>query len=190
MSNKYIGHGGTPYDSQAEAKASFRFAELGCFSAKGRFDQTFKDSEGTEFRACPDSYHAGSGLYLEFKTATLNGVKTKASADKQLAAKECFKGFLTMFDRLKLAWNHARRKHAIVQKALTPQNYIVVFEKAVPMEDALAYMKAGIVFCTMKSLPSYLAKVKLAQHGLHVAFTMPYMGEEAEGLELTIGGKA
>lgn len=188
MNKQHLGYGGTPFDSLAEAKASFRFAELSCFHAKSKFSQTFKDMEGTEFRACPDFYHARYGLYLEFKTATLNGVKTKASADKQLNEKEAFKGSLSLYDRLKLQWNHARRKHAIVQKALTPQNYVVVFESAVPIAAAVDYINAGIVFCTLASLPSYLAKVRLAQLGLHVAFTMPYIGSEVEGLSLTLGG--
>lgn len=186
MSKKYIGYGGEPFHSIAEAKASFRFAELRCFSAKGRFQQTFTDSQGTEFRACPDFYHAGTGLYLEFKTHTLNGVRTIASSEKQLSEKEQRNGFLKMFDRLKLAWNHAKRKHAIVQAKLTPQNYVVVFEKPVPAKDAMAYIEAGIVFCTMNSLPSYLAKATLAKRGIHAGFTLQYAAEEAEQMMLVL----
>ena len=99
---------------------------------------------------------------------------------QQLAAKQAFKGILELFDRLKLGWNHAFRKHAIVQKVLTPQNYVVVFEKAVPMPDAMTYTNAGIVFCTMKSLPAYIVKVRLAKRGLNLPFRLHYTGPEAE----------
>lgn len=186
MSKKHIGYGGTPFDSKAEAKASYRFAEFGCFPAKGRFSQTFTDSTGTEFRACPDFYHAGSGLFLEFKTRTLNGVTTVATSDSQLASKLSYNGMITDFDRLELGWNHAWRKHAIVQKALTSRNYVVVFEKPVPMPDAMIYLKAGIMFCTMNSLPSYLGKVQLAKNGLNVPFSLHYDGLETEDMTLTL----
>lgn len=186
MTNKHIGHDGKPYDSVAEAKASFRFAELGCIPAKGTFDQTFSDADGTPFHAKPDFYHSLTGLYIEFKCATLNGVKTKANSEKQLADKEAFKGNLTMFDRLKFGWNHARRKHAIVQRALTPRNYIVVFDKPPAWQDAFDYYKAGIVFCPMSALPSYLAKVRLAQRGVNVSFQLSYEAETKEAVALLL----
>lgn len=172
----YTGHGGSRYDSKAEATASYKLAELGFMRSNDKFTQTFKDAEGTEFRACPDFHHARYGLSLEFKAADLNGVKTKASADKQVADKmEWRGGFLTMKDSLDYQWNHSRRKQAIVQTALTPDRFIVCFAKAPPFSEALAYLKAGVVFCTLASLPSYMGYVRLKQRGLAVGFSMSYM---------------
>lgn len=186
MKKQHIGHGGQPFDSAAEAKASFRFAELGCIPCKQTFPQIFKDSEGTEFQAKPDFYHPGSKLYIEFKCATLNGRKTKANADKQEADKLQFKGFLSDFDRINLQWNHAKQKHAIVQKTLTPQNFIVVFDKPPSWGDAYTYFKAGIVFCPMSALPTYLAKVRLAKAGLNLPFLLTYEVETLGEVALTL----
>lgn len=191
MNKKYKGFGSELYDSKAEAAASFRFAELGCFSAKGKFEFTFRDGLGEEFAACPDFYHAGSNLYIEFKCAELNGTRTKASADKQLRSKEefrCRQGKpLLMMDRLKLQWNHSMQKHVIVQGKLTPLNYIVVFDKSPNSNEAYKYITAGLCFCPLKALPSYLAYARLYKLGLPISFQLQYGDAETGKTILTIG---
>lgn len=187
MTNKHIGYGGQPYDSKAEAKVSFRFAELGCFPCKTKFQQTFKDADGTEFRACPDFYHAGSSLYLEFKAHTLNSRTTKTIADKRVAEKLEYKGVLSSFDRLNLQWNHSKAKHAIVQNVLTPQNYVVVFETPPTDVEACAYIKAGIVFIPLSTLPTYLLYVRMLKAGWNISFQLHYVDEEAGKTTLSLG---
>jgi len=189
---KYIGHDGHQYDSQAESAASFRFAELGCIAAKQVLPHVFTDAEGTEFQACADFYYPASGLYLEFKCAALNGVKSKASAERQLASRAAFRSMkrqaLLMIDGLKYQWNHARRKQAIVQAKLTPQNFIVVFDKPPTAEAADAYRKAGIVFVPLYALPSYLLYARLAKAGIQTGFLLRYRADDAAAQSvLTLG---
>lgn len=187
---KYIGYDGHLFDSEAEAKASFQFARIGCLPYQQTFPNIFKDSEGTEFRAKSDFRHAGSSLYIEFKTYTLNGTKTKASADSQTEKRMEYRRIrgeaMKPIDRLKFQWNHARRKHAIVQKALTPQNYVVVFKKLPSRKDAMHYVKAGIIFTPFSALPSYLAYAKFAKLGLNVSFRLHYPDEEGGETVLTL----
>jgi hypothetical protein len=191
LSKKYKGYGSELYDSRAEAKASFRFAELGCLAAKDKFDFTFTDAEGTVFAACPDFYHVGADLYIEFKCAELNGTKSKASADRQLRSKEEFRRSrgesLLLIDRLKLQWNHATQKHAIVQRQLTTLNYMVVFDKAPDADEASKYIRAGVCFCPLKALPSYLAYARLRKLGWPVSFQLHYEDEETGKTVLTLG---
>lgn len=184
----YTGHGGSRYDSKAEAAASYKLSELGFMRSNDRFSQTFKDSAGTEFRACPDFHHARYGLRLEFKAAGLNGVKTKASADKQIADRVEYRGgTLNMKDRLDFQWNHSKKKQAIVQAALTPDRFIVCFAKPPAFAEALVYLKAGILFCTLASLPSYLGYIRLKQRGLAVAFSESYTLTDETGTTYPAG---
>jgi len=172
---QYIGYAGVSHDSQAEAQASFKLADLGFLRSGKKFDKRFLDPEGTTFGAYDDFYHARYGLHLEFKAAGLNGVKTKASSDKQLEAKKAWRGGSNIpKDYLDFGWNHSKNKQAIVQAAYTPDRFIVCFAKAPPFAEALAYLKAGVVFCTLASLPSYLGYVRLKQLGLCVGFSEHY----------------
>lgn len=172
---QYIGYGGKCHDSQPEAKASFRLADLGFLHSGKKFDKRFLDPEGTDFGAYDDFFHARYGLHLEFKAADLNGVKTKASSDKQLEAKKAWRGgSLNMKDYLDYGWNHSKTKQAIVQAAYTPDRFIVCFDKAPPFAEALAYLKAGVVFCTLASLPSYLCYIRLKQLGIAAGFSEHY----------------
>ncbi|MDB5843935.1 MAG: hypothetical protein JWP79_1245, partial [Polaromonas sp.] len=83
-------------------------------------------------------------------------------------------GELPMKDKLDYQWNHSKRKQAIVQAAYTPDRFIVCFAKAPTFAEALAYLKAGVLFCTLASLPSYLGYVRLKQLGLAVGFSESY----------------
>lgn len=185
---KHSGYGGNLHDSKTEAKASYRLAELGFLHSNKKFDKTFSDSEGTTFYACPDFHHARYGVYLEWKDSELNGVKTVATSESQIAGRLLRNGgYLTMKDKLDFQWNHSKNKQAIVQAAYTPDRFIVCFAKAPPFSEALAYLKAGVVFCTLSSLPSYLAYVRLKQHGLAVGFSEHYTLTGDDGTTIPAG---
>lgn len=172
---KYPGFSGLLHDSESEAKASFPLAALGFLQCNKRFATTFKDSEGTSFYACPDFHHARYNVYLEWKDSKLNGVRTKATSESQLSAQLMRRGgFNVMNDFLKYGWNHSRNKQAIVQATYTPDRFIVCFATAPPFSEALAYLTAGVVFCTLSSLPSFLGYVRLKQFGLSVGFSLDY----------------
>lgn len=177
----------TTYDSEAEAAAAGELARLGCFRAIGHFPQAFTDADGTEFRAKPDFYHPRSDLFIEFKAAPLNGKKTKATADRAMASKQEFRGSLTLYDFLSNGWNHAKAKQAIVQRVMTPQNLIVVFEKPPTAKEATKYVKAGIVFIPLSALASYLGYVRLLKAGLQVDFLLRYRGDDGRETVLALG---
>ena len=183
MAKKYPGFNGILHDSKTEAKASHTLAKLGFLYSNNKFDQRFNDSDGTDFGAYDDFYHAKYGIHLEWKDAELNGVKTKATSESQLASKARARGgFNIMKDYLDFGWNHSKIKQAIVQAAYTPDRFIVCFAKAPPFSEVLTYLKAGIVFCTLASLPSYLGYVRLKQLGLAVSFSLNYtLTDEATG---------
>jgi hypothetical protein len=179
--DRYIGVTGKRHASISEAQASFYYASLGFVPCEDYLPGDFYDKEGTPMPSKGDYYHPVAELYLEHKAADLNGVGTKATSKSQLESKAARRGGkLIMPDLLKFGWNHSRESKSIIQAKLTPQNYIVVFEKKVPIKAAMSYTDAGIVFCTMKSLPAYLAKVRLAKRGLNLPFRLHYTGPEPE----------
>ena len=185
--DRYRGHGGSHYDSQAEAKASHRFAELGFKRNDSKFSQVFQDGQGTEFYARPDFHHADYDIYLEFKASTLNSLKTKAGSDKRLDSMADYRGGIPLrSDYLSYGWNHSKHKQAIVQAALTPDKLIICFQDAhtPTYAEALGYSKTGLWFCTMATLPTYMAALRLRQHGLQVGFSHNYSLEDADGIVL------
>lgn len=184
---KYPGYGGSHYDSIAEGQASYRLAELGFLRSSKPFKTDFYDADNKLFNARPDFYHAGYGIALEFKASELNSLKTKAGATKRLDSIARFRGGAPLFsDTLKYGWNHSKRKQAIVQATLTPDRLIICFQddSTPTFPEALSYMSAGIWFCTMKTLPTYLAALRLRQHGLRVGFSHSYTLIDDSGAEL------
>jgi hypothetical protein len=186
--NDYIGITGKRHDSISEARASFFYAKHGFIPCDGYLPGLFYDKNGESMPSKGDYYHPSLHLYLEHKAANLNGVTTKAKSRSQLAGRANHRGGKPWrCDELRFGWNHSKASKAIIQSLLTPLQYIVVFEKPISAKQALEYMAAGIVFCTMKSLPSYLLKVRLARLGLHVPFNLHYEGNGTEGMKLALG---
>lgn len=181
---KHNGHGGSHYDSKAEAAASYRLAELGFSRSDSKFSQVFTDAEGTEFHACPDFYHADHDIYLEFKASKLNSLKTKAGSVKRLNSMAIFrKGVPLPSDNLNYGWNHSKHKQAIVQKSLTTARLIICFQDShtPTFAEALEYTKAGLLFCTMSTLRTYITALRLRQHGLQVGFIHSCSMEDENG---------
>jgi hypothetical protein len=164
----------TKFDSKSEATASHTFASLSCLPAKGTLPQTFKDADGIEFHAKADFIHTPTGVLIEYKNAPLNNKKTKRTSDNALESKLKFRGFLSLWDYICHGWNHSKNKQAIVQKALTPQNFIVVFDKPPALAEAYTYQQAGIVFIPMSALSKYLSYVRLVKAGLAATFSLSY----------------
>lgn len=183
----YIGPDGRHYDSKAEAAASRRFRQLGCIPTDAAFPHTFTDAEGKEFRAKPDFFHPASGLFIEHKSAPLNSRTTKSIADRAIASKQAFKGTLSTWDWLCDGWNHSKHKHAIVQRELSPQNFVVVFDQAPTAKEAMAYKKGGLVFIAMTALPSYLLYARLAKAGIKAGFLLRYRASDTEQSVLALG---
>lgn len=71
---------------------------------------------------------------------------------------------------LEHGFNHSVYKHLAVQAKLGWQRYMVVFVKTPPKKLALKYLELGLVFCTLKTLPSMLRTIELCQRGFFVPF--------------------
>lgn len=67
-------------------------------------------------------------------------------------------------------FNHALFKVLALQAEHGWQRYVVVFEKTPAKRDATRYLKAGLVFCTVATLPDMLRTIELAQYGIFVPF--------------------
>lgn len=183
----YSGYGGKPYDSKAEAAASFKLAKLGCLRVNDPFPQTFTDADGTRFTARPDYFNDRCGLWLEFKAAPLNSKTTKATAERAETRARERKGWLTSWDWINCQWTHSKFKQAIVQRQLSPQNFIVVFDKPPTIAEARNYEKAGIVFVPLSALPSFLLHARLAKAGIKTGFELQYDVEEVGPIVLALG---
>lgn len=67
-------------------------------------------------------------------------------------------------------WNHSLYKLLALQAAHGWQRYVIVFVKTPPKRLAMQYLAAGLVFCTLKTLPDMLRTIELCQHGFFVPF--------------------
>ena len=185
--DRFIGVTGKRHASISEAQASYYYARFGFIPCEDYLPGDFYDMNGELMPSKGDFYNPVAELYLEHKAAKLNGVTCKATSRSQLDDKAARRGGKPwQCDDLRFGWNHSKASKSIIQAKLTPQNYIVSFEGSVPISDAVDYRKAGIVFCTMNSLPSYLAKVHFAKRGLNIPFSLHYNGPEPENMTLTL----
>lgn len=160
------------YDSSAEEQASAHLAKLGFVRCNTTFEHTFMDASSCTFRACPDFYNECAGLYVEYKPCKLNSRGTKAIADNALAHAQSWA--YNAYNHIKHGWSNSLFKQAAVQKVLTPQNFIVVFDTLPELKAAKKYARHGVVFCTLDSLRSYVAYVRLCKLGLNINFNLRY----------------
>jgi hypothetical protein len=159
------------FDSKAEAEAHHIFIQLGATRCTSPFDLIFMDKKGEQFKAKPDYFHAGAGLFIEYKSGSLNSITHVQASRNRLESQAQYRGGeASAFDKLRYGWNQSRYKQAIVQDALSYRNFIVVFKDAPSLEEAEAYKKCGIVFCTLDSLRSYILFAKLRKACLGVGF--------------------
>ena len=118
------GAAGITYRSIAEAAISFPLYDLGIVSRDDYYPQSFVDSEGTAFNAMSDFYCPITNIFFEFKNGFLNGIKSKATADSNLAAlnKSDSMGYITKKNRnirtLEAAWSASVPKFCMVQDQL------------------------------------------------------------------------
>lgn len=145
------------FDSKAEAKASPEFTRLGCIPARSPFPVTFTDADGTEFHALPDFYHPATSVYIEFKGATtLNGKKTKATADSAIERQQAWKGTLIPWDWLQHGWNHAAAKIAITQQAIAAAGGALLLVFAAPPDaETIKRLNSRQVFWLMLGTPQW-----------------------------------
>jgi hypothetical protein len=83
------------------------------------------------------------------------------------------RGALAVLER---AFNHAVWKQVAVQAQHGWQRFLVVFKRAPTRLEAKRYLDAGLVFCTLKTLPDMMNTIELAQHGFYVPFVFKGRG--------------
>jgi len=71
---------------------------------------------------------------------------------------------------LEHAWNHAAWKLAALQAQHGWRHFLVCFEKNPKPADAERYAAAGIIWCTLKTLPQFLLHIELAAAGLSISY--------------------
>lgn len=172
------------YDSKLELSSADYLLSLG-FHRVSHFkeDFTFTDKFGDNFRALPDFYNPVTGLYIELKGCKLNSKTGKSKAENAMkrfensALKFPVSANARRYAQLRHGWNHSKYKQRIVQTALSPLNFVVVFDRAIPSDDYIHYCKLGLHVCTLKSLPSYNGYVHLRKKGLAVSFEMVFTAQ-------------
>ena len=176
-SQPLVGVTGATHDSFDEAKASFRLAPMGIMRCTETYPVTFTDRKGDTFTAKSDFKCQASGTWFEFKSATLNGRTTLATAKKAEATVRrndalCFvtKGTLR-YRLLESQWCHSRYKQAAVVNTLTPANVVLVFKHAPGDVAAKRLAKAGIFYRTLDNVSVFALYLRLAAAGLDVGFT-------------------
>lgn len=154
---------------------------LGFTRCDAYYQISFVDKTGRPFRARADWYHPALDLYAETKNHTLNSKTSQESAEKAIERQQQYRQIkgqpLKLIDLLKNQWCHSRYKQAAVQRALTPQQMIVVFEKSIPIDEMKAYQKAGLVCISLADLPTYKAYLHFGKKGLHLQFSYDYCEE-------------
>lgn len=116
---------GVTHRSAAEAAMSFKLSPLGIVARDQLYPFSFIDTEGIPFNAMSDFYCPATGIFWEFKSGSMNGLKTKASADKALARFNADKaaGFIT-------ARNHAKKLLDASWSASVPKFKAVQYQAA------------------------------------------------------------
>lgn len=174
------------FDSNYERRIAPTLQSLGFVRCNDYFrldgsPRQFRDKEGAPFCAKPDFWHPELNLYVETKAGTLNSkttVRTAASAEAHRHEYCRIQGrAFNVGDMFATQWSHSKVKQATVQRALTPQHLIIVFERPVPYEQMLKYKAAGLVAIHLGALPSFLRYIRLCRYGLPVQWELPYMAE-------------
>lgn len=182
--------------STAEASAAATLAHLPfpaypCEDfAEAGLPTTYQDAESATLIGKPDFLVRQSRSFtaLEFKAGKLNHHLTHESSRSALQSEyESYTGRVSfeplshsttssyLYRRrpracLDHGFNHSLFKVLALQAEHGWQRYIVCFDKTPASRDAARYLEAGLVFCTLKTLPDMLRTIELAQHGFFIPF--------------------
>ncbi|WP_011299442.1 hypothetical protein [Cupriavidus necator] len=176
------------FDSAYEARIApilmaLGFIRVSEYYKQGGSPRRFYDSDNAHFCAMSDWWHPKLRLYVETKQAELNEHPTKqAAATAEAARRASCRGRRKKFgtyDMLQTQWSHSRFKQAAVQRDLSPQSMIVVFDKPVPYATMIAYAKIGLVAIHLDALEQYTRYIHFCRRGLPVQWNLPYPEENA-----------
>jgi len=183
------------YDSKAELTAASVIAALGgrrCTSFTPHLSGYYHDANGEALEAKPDFVieRPHGPIFLDLKAGALNSHYSRDSSRAALAAEyirlrhRCpdgmshselstalynagRSGYLATLDH---AFNHSLWKLRAQQSQLGWRQFLVCFEKNPKPADAKRYCDAGLVWCTLKSLPQLLIRIELEAAGIPISF--------------------
>jgi hypothetical protein len=183
-------------NSAAEAAAAAKLTQLP-FPANpcenfgaAELPATYQDAGNETHSAKPDFLicQPRSFTFLEFKAGKLNYHLTHESSRSALQSEyERCTGRMSidllphsvtssyLYSRSPRAcidhgFNHSLYKALALQAQHGWQRYLVCFDKTPSKRDAERYLEAGLVFCTLDTLPDMLRTIELAQHGIYLPF--------------------
>lgn len=153
-----------------EQIAESKLQPLGCINQNQTYLLgIFKDKTGAEFRAMADFYHSGLGLHIEIKHDHLNGKTTKANAESAYRRIEAWRVRKSpTYYQTRNQWNHAAKKHAIVQSTLGRNKYVVAFTKTPDEETMKRIERDGVEAYSLVGLARIL-QVQLAFYAARAA---------------------
>jgi hypothetical protein len=183
------------FDSINERTAAPAIAALGgirCDTFASPLPPTYQDAEGVELTGKPDFVikRGPCLIHVELKDGRLNHHYTRASSREALedeyrrllhrcpdhmsysalstALHESGRsGYLATLEH---GFNHSLWKLLALQSHFGWRNYIVCFKTNPKPEDAKRYCTAGLVWCTLKTLPQLLIRIELEAAGIPISF--------------------
>lgn len=183
------------FDSINERNAAPAIAALGgirCDTFAPPLPPTYQDAEGVELTGKPDFVITRGPclIHVELKDGRLNNHYTRASSREALedeyrrllhgcpdhmsystlstALHESGRsGYLATLEH---GFNHSLWKLVALQAHYGWRNYIVCFKANPKPEDAKRYCSAGLVWCTLKTLPQLIARIELEAVGIPISF--------------------
>jgi hypothetical protein len=183
------------FDSINERTAAPAIAALGgirCDAFAPPLPPTYLDADGVELTGKPDFVikRGPCVIYIELKDGRLNDHYTRASSREALedefrrllhrcpddlsysalstAVYESGRpGYLATLEH---GFNHSLWKLLALQAHYGWRHYIVCFKANPKPEDAKRYCDAGLVWCTLNTLPQLVMRIELEAAGIPISF--------------------
>jgi hypothetical protein len=183
------------FDSINERTAAPAIAALGgirCDTFAQPLPPTYQDAEGVELTGKPDFVikRGPCLIHVELKDGRLNNHYTRESSREALEdeyrrllhrcpdhisysalSSELHEsgrpGYLATLEH---GFNHSLWKLLAMQAHYGWRNYIVCFKANPKPEDAKRYCDAGLLWCTLKTLPQLVARIELEAAGISISF--------------------
>ena len=177
-----IGAAAITYRSEAEAAISFKLLEQGIVSRDAYYPQTFHDGEAAPFNAMSDFQCQYTGIYFEFKSGFMNGLKTKANADKAKARfdNDLAAGYISTrnynIKLLEASWSDSVQKFKCVQyQAPESGACVVLVFDAIPDAKTVGRLdRAEVFWCVYgdEYFRAFMSFRTLAKIGLRAEYNI------------------
>lgn len=125
----------------------------------------FRDSNGELFHAMPDFYHPLYCKYIEVKDNSLNGTKTKRTADTNYNNAISNRKYKNLtYPQIKYQWGHSAHKQSIVQSEIGANDFMVLFTGKPDAKNIKRVINAGLHAISFATLKLWLLKVRIRHY--------------------------